>query len=326
MSHEIDFTNNAKGAAMYADTPAWHGHGVVVKGCQTTEEALRLASLDWEVQTVPAFSENEDGTYRKASKVYLNRRSDTGAVLGAVGNRYTVLQNREALEWMDAVVGEGLALWNTAGSLKGGQRVWGLAQLPGDLEISEGDHLQKYVLISNTHDGTGAVTLMPTSVRVVCWNTLSLALSEGRRKTSTVRLKHLKGSLAARVDLAREALGLVNSAHEDFAATARQLQAAEINSQMLSDYFDLLVSYRSPKTQEKVKQELYEVFAKSTNEGQFGATVWTAFNAATEYADHDLRVSGSGALRAERRFESNLFGSSHTFKQKALDGALALVA
>lgn len=335
MPHEIDFTTQAQGSAMFAYEPAWHGHGTVVQEAQTSADALRIAGLDWDVQLTDLAADfGEQAGSERYKPVTTHRatfRSDTGATLGAVGMRYQPLQNREAFAWMDEVVGESLAIWHTCGSLREGRKVWMLAKLPGNLEVTDRDVLDKYVLITNSHDGTGAVRLFPTSVRVVCANTLRLAIDMNDRNRSEsglplgLKLFHRAGSLAKRVQKAKEMLGVINDTHSEFAQAARAMLAKPLNTQGVGDYFGGLVDGRSDRTRGKVLTQLWDRFALPTNSDGFGANVWTAYNAASEWADHELRVKGSGEIRAERKFASCLFGSSHSFKERAWAAACDLV-
>jgi phage/plasmid-like protein (TIGR03299 family) len=205
MAHEIDFTTQAQGSAMFAYQPAWHGFGTVVSEAQTSADALRIAGLDWTVALTDLAAIMPDGSHQPIDTHRATMRTDTGKALGAVGLRYQPLQNRDAFAWMDEVVGEQLAIWHTCGSLRGGKDVWMLAKLPGNLEVCDRDVLDKYVLITNNHAGTGAVRLFPTSVRVVCANTLRLAISEVDSNKSDaglplgLKLFHTAGSLGKRV-------------------------------------------------------------------------------------------------------------------------------
>lgn len=335
MAHEIDFTTQAQGSAMFAYQPAWHGFGTVVQSAQTSADALRIAGLDWDVRLTALAADMgegaEGGRYRPIGTHRATYRADTGKALGAVGLRYQPLQNREAFAWLDEIVGEQLAHWHTCGSLREGRQVWMLGKLPGDLEVTDKDVLNKYVLITNSHDGTGAVRMFPTSVRVVCANTLRLAISEVDSNRSDsglplgLKLFHTAGSLGKRVQKARELLGVIGKSHDEFATVARAMTSKQMTSQNVSDYFGSLVEGRKDKTRDKVLTSLWDRFALPTNEGGHGATVWTAYNAASEYADHELRVTGRGDVRAERKFRSVLFGSAHNFKAKAWAEACELV-
>lgn len=323
MAHEIDFTTQAQGSAMFAYKPAWHGFGTVVSEAQTSADALRIAGLDWTVALTDLAAIMPDGSHQPIDTHRATMRTDTGKALGAVGLRYQPLQNRDAFAWMDEVVGEKLAIWETCGSLRGGKDVWMLAKLPGNLEVCDRDVLDKYVLITNNHAGTGAVRLFPTSVRVVCANTLRLAISEVDRNKSDaglplgLKLFHTAGSLGKRVQKAKELLGVIGKSHDEFAEAARAMLAKPLNTQQVSDYFGGLVENRSDRNRAKVLTAMWDRFAMPTNEGSFKSNVWTAYNAASEWADHELRVTGKGEKRMERKFRSCLFGSAHSFKERA---------
>jgi phage/plasmid-like protein (TIGR03299 family) len=332
MAHEIDFTTQAQGSAMFAYEPAWHGFGTVVREAQTSADALRIAGLDWEVRLTDLAAMMPDGTHQPILTHRATMRADTGRALGAVGMRYQPLQNREAFAWMDEVVGgdEPLALWHTCGSLNEGRRVWMLAKMPGHVEVTDRDVLEKYVLITNSHDGTGAVRLFPTSVRVVCANTLRLAVGMADRAVNSdglplgLKLFHTVGGLSRRVEKARECLGVISNAHEGFGRAARLMMSKSLSSQQVSDYFGTLVTDRSERSRGKVLVSLWDRFSLPTNEGGHGANVWTAYNAASEWADHELRVTGRGDVRAERKFKSVLFGTAHSFKERAWANAVEL--
>jgi phage/plasmid-like protein (TIGR03299 family) len=330
MAHEIDFTTQAQGSAMFAYQPAWHGFGTVVSEAQTSVEALRIAGLDWTVALTDLAAIMPDGSHQPIDTHRATMRTDTGKALGAVGLRYQPLQNREAFAWMDEVVGEQLAIWHTCGSLRGGKDVWMLAKLPGNLEVCDRDVLDKYVLITNNHAGTGAVRLFPTSVRVVCANTLRLAISEVDSNKSDaglplgLKLFHTAGSLGKRVQKARELLGVIGKSHDEFAQAARAMLAKSLNTQQVSDYFGGLVENRSDRNRSKVLGQLWDRFALPTNEGGYKSNVWTAYNAASEWADHELRVTGKGEKRMERKFRSCLFGSAHSFKERAWASAIEM--
>jgi phage/plasmid-like protein (TIGR03299 family) len=330
MAHEIDFTTQAQGSAMFAYQPAWHGHGTVVSEAQTSVDALRIAGMDWDVALTDLEAVMPDGSRKPVGTHRATYRMDTGMALGAVGLRYQPLQNREAFAWMDEVVGESLAIWHTCGSLREGRDVWMLAKLPGNIEVCDRDVLDKYVLITNNHAGTGAVRLFPTSVRVVCANTLRLAISEVDRNKSDaglplgLKLFHTAGGLGKRVQRAKELLGVIGQSHDAFATAARAMLAKPLNTQQVSDYFGGLVENRSERSRTKVLTSLWDRFALPTNEGGFKSNVWTAYNAASEWADHELRVTGRGEKRLERKFRSCLFGSSHHFKERAWAAACDL--
>lgn len=159
------------------ETP-WHGLGKKVTEAPDSKEALRLAGLEWEVEQEAVYTAGGS----QVQGYYANVRNTDRHVLGIVTDRYRVIQNREAFAFTDALLGEGVR-YETAGSLMGGRKVWMLARLPREYIIG-GEHISPYLVFSNTHDGSGAVRVAVTPVRVVCSNTLNLALATAKRSWS----------------------------------------------------------------------------------------------------------------------------------------------
>ena len=157
----------------------WHGLGKIVAEAPTSEDAIHLAGLDWDVVQQKIYL--EDGTEIKDA--YANVRSSDNKPLGIVGNRYQIVQNIEAFSFTDSLLGEGVK-YETAGSLKDGKTIWLLAKLPDKYEIL-GDKIDPYIVFTNTHDGTGSVKVAMTPVRVVCNNTLNMALHSATRTWTT---------------------------------------------------------------------------------------------------------------------------------------------
>lgn len=163
----------------YVRKAPWHGLGTMVMEAPTSAEALSLAGLDWKV--VQKELVTDDGTPVTGFKA--NLRETDNQVLGVVTDRYKVVQNEDAFAFTDSLLGEGVT-YETAGSLQNGRRTWMLAKLPTKYIIS-GDEITPYLVFMNSHDGTGAIKAAMTPIRVVCQNTLNLALSTAKRCWST---------------------------------------------------------------------------------------------------------------------------------------------
>ena len=324
MAHEIDLSTG-KAAVFVTGQPPWHGLGAVVKNAVTSREALQLAHLDWTVEQWPLQAvqgaQSSDVPRHKA-----NVRSDTHAVLGVVSERYRVFQNHQAFDFMDGLIGEQLAMYETAGSLQGGRRVWMLARIPGEFRAGADDVIDPYVLLVNTHDGTGALRLLPTTVRVVCQNTLNLAL-RGRAAVGE-SIPHYE-SLRARVAAARQTLGIVTRRMEMFGEELQALTRQSVNSAWIRRYFYGLMT--PPKDEfgqarlERLFDRWHENF-ESPRQSLPGIrhTAWSAFNAVSEWADHQRTFRGLDTrARAERRLNSIWFGQSDQIKQRAYSQALA---
>lgn len=168
----------------------WHGLGRIVSEAPTSKEALQLAELDWEVIQKDIIT--VDG-YNIIPGFKANVRSTDDKVLGIVTDRYKVVQNKEAFEFTDLLLGEGVK-YETAGSLQGGRRVWMLARLPYQYVINS-EEITPYVVFTNSHDGSGAIRVAITPVRVVCSNTLNLALSTAKRCWSCNHVGDINGKL-----------------------------------------------------------------------------------------------------------------------------------
>jgi len=259
-----------------------------------------------------------------------NVREDTKAILGVVTRKYQPFQNAEAFQFADAVVGEGLAKYETAGALRGGKRVWMLLKLPDQLKAGRGDSIQPYLLVYNTFDGSSCLRAILTSVRVVCQNTLNLALSGGKGEGVTIRHR---GDLQGRVEDAQKTLGLVKKRLKTFGHEIDVLRSVEMANGRLQRYFDSLLAPlgNQPSDRERTNRlramdQLHANFADDQNTlpGMRG-TLWAALNAATEFADHQRRFRGTNDLaRRENRLDSIWFGSSNDFKQGAYRSALEL--
>lgn len=184
---------------MYVREKPWHGLGVRVEEAPRSAEALEIAGLDWTIEGRPVF--NDEGVQIMGYKA--NTRSSDGSVLGIVSNRYQVVQNEEAFEFTDALIGEGVT-YETAGSLRGGRQIWLLGKMPERYIV--GDKFEPYICFTNTHDGSGAVRACMTPIRVVCNNTLNAALSSAKRSWSTPH----RGNVQSRLEEARQTLQLAD--------------------------------------------------------------------------------------------------------------------
>ncbi|MCL2641729.1 MAG: DUF932 domain-containing protein, partial [Phycisphaerales bacterium] len=178
MSHEID-TSTGQAAVFVTGTPAWHRLGRTIEQAATSADAINLAGLNWHVAQWPINATDPTSWLTTSAPDHVaNVRTDTRSILGIVSKDYRVFQNADAFDFMDSLVGDKLAMFETAGSLKGGRKVWMLARIPKEYRAGPDDLIKPYVLLVNSHDGTSSLRMLPTTVRVVCQNTLNLALRE----------------------------------------------------------------------------------------------------------------------------------------------------
>jgi len=205
MAHNLNF-NKGRYSFASAIQPAWHGLGQILDHRMTAAEAIENANLSFEVEKRPIYTSMED-LKTEQIQVY-NRldvdthfatiRTDTNEVLGVVGSKYEVVQNKDCFSFFDSIVEEGAAIFETAGVLGKGEKIFLTAKLPEDLIIGN-DVIEQYLFLTSSHDGSGAITAAFTPTRIVCANTLKIALG---RTTREVNIKH---TLNAKIQLAEAA-------------------------------------------------------------------------------------------------------------------------
>ncbi len=233
---------------------------------------------------------------------YATVRQDTRVVLGIVGERYRILQNVNAFEFVDQLLGSSLH-FETAGSLNGGRRVWVLATLPEHFEVG-GDQVRPYVLLMNSHDGSTAVIAATTPVRVVCVNTLNWGLACARQKFS---IRHTE-QISRRVHEARRVLDVSIDYYEQFKATGNRLASERCSERQLQKVLEELyasgtqdsMTERTRKGREQVKDRIVELFVSGDTQGNAPGSKWAAVNAIVEYGDwhRPIRQGGERFARA----------------------------
>lgn len=212
----------------YTRTAPWHGLGVRVEEVLGSKEALNQAGLDWKVEQTDVYAASGE----RILGYKANIRDIDRSVLGIVGDRYKIVQNEEAFAFTDGLLGEGVK-YETAGSLAGGKIVWMLAKLPEKYIIS-GDAIEPYLVFCNSHDGSGAIRVAMTPVRVVCQNTLNLALKGASRVWSA---RHT-GNVMSRMDEARETLQLANAYMSQLGRSINELQAKKLTDKKVLAMID----------------------------------------------------------------------------------------
>lgn len=299
----------------------WHKLGTITDGALTAEEALKLAYLDAKVyvskesvSTVVAPKENETGltsisfpdkflTYRYHPKT---KRPEA---LGCVGKKYVPIQNIDAFSFLNAVVDESGAIFETAGSLNGGRQVFMSIKFPESMKLANGvDTTDMYIMATNSHDGSCSFTVAVTPVRVVCTNTVNLALKQAKSKLT---LKHTANA-TNKIQHARESLQLVWDYQEAFQDEVEVLLGSKMSSKEYKTFIEELVPDKPDATQrtlnsrEEIRKQLFELWNADTQKNVAG-TAWAAYNAVVEWADWYKPVRGAGELgtntsilRAER--------------------------
>ena len=324
MAHELATTNGKTAMAYFGETP-WHGLG---KNSPSQRQLLKQSrQLDSITRSSwhPLMTAN--GTPASQRKAVV--RGDTNQVLGVVGNCYIPIQNAEAFEFLDTVVADGGLRYHTAGALGKGERIWLLAKLPGQLRVNNSDDItEKFLLLSNSHNGTSALRVFFTPIRVVCANTLAVAHRGGERRG--ISILH-KGDLGAKVREAQKVLGLAQRFYDDVQLKINRLAGHYPTTAQLQNFFEAL--YPDPTTAgkvraENIRQDLLHLFESGRGQDQYGVqhTTWAALNAVTEYVDHYRPTRARTAeQRANHRLQSQWFGSGAALKAKAWSLALDMV-
>ena len=298
MAHELEI-NEATGEATFASLrqPAWHNLGTVFQDEVNTAEMLSLAKLDnWNVRLeevpVPAgFS--SDKTYSFVSRTNPFNKDQTD-ILGIVGERYTPLQNEDLFSFGDNLL-DGGGRWETAGSIKGGRVVFGSIALANSITLDPNgiaDKIDNYLLINTSHDGSIAIQASITPVRVVCANTLNLALSSFKGKKAskqTFKIRHTQ-TAEGKIAVARQALGLANTYIDEFSELANKLIQTEITKAQFDKIVEL--AYPEPEKDSKGSMKKWNSKVDLLNDiyvGQYNNTIagtaWGAYNALTERLD-----------------------------------------
>lgn len=185
MAHNLNFNHvTGQHAFFTVKEIAWHGLGKLVQDHPTSEEAIIYAGLDYEVQKQPIFTDSQD----EIKDFFATVRTDTKQVLGVVGKKYEVVQNRTAFAFFDALVSRETGIeYETAGALGNGERIFITAKMPDYMTIGRKDAIEKYIFLTTSHDGSGSIMAAFTPVRIVCNNTLNMAL---RNHKNAVHIKH----------------------------------------------------------------------------------------------------------------------------------------
>ena len=328
MSHELSVRADGQAEFFAAGGPAWHGLGQVVEDAQTAESAIELAHLDWQVEQRPLHLPNGFEVPDRVANVRLGAGQD--AYLGTVSVRYEVIQNLEAFRFMDVLVGRGEAVFETAGSIKDGRRVFMTARLPGDMIVGPSeDRTKKYLLLMNTHDGSGALRCLFTPIRVVCSNTLNAALGRASQEDG-ISIRHT-GDIDHKLEQAERVLGSAIRHYDQLAELFSRWRAERLSIRQAKDFFEQLVpdapESKGIKTHNRVarmREEMLDSFRRGPGADLAGHSLWGAVNAAVDWSDH-ISFRRKPSATSESRMNHILFGSGRALKQKAFSLAASAV-
>lgn len=282
----------------YTREKPWHGLGTMVKDSPSSVQALSLAGLDWKVEQHPIIT--TEGI--PLTGFWANVRDTDNKVLGVVSDKYKVVQNEEAFAFTDTLLGEGVT-YETAGSLQEGRKVWLLAKLPQRYIIS-GDEITPYLVFSNSHDGSGAIKVAMTPIRVVCNNTLNLALKRARRTWSTTHTGNLEGKMQD----AKQTLLYADNYMAELGKAFERLTQTKITDSQVLDYIDCLfpdeegLTGIQKKNIVRMKDDLKMRYFDAPDLKEVGRNAYRFVNAVSDFATH------AKPLRETKNYKENLFG------------------
>lgn len=281
----------------YAREKPWHGLGTRVEEAPSSADALRLAGLDWQVVQQPIYTEGKE----LISGYKANVRDSDRKVLGVVSERYRIIQNEEAFSFTDALLGQGIR-YETAGSLQEGRKVWLLARLPREY-IMSGEHISPYLVFSNTHDGSGAVKVALTPVRVVCNNTLNLALDTAKRSWSMIHT----GNIRDKIKEAEDTLFRAEKYMERLGKEFEDLRGREVTDGQIREYIEQLLPIEEDATPIqsrniiRLRKDMERRYFDAPDLQDVGNNAYRFINAVSDFATY------ARPLRRTANYNENLF-------------------
>ena len=313
MAHELEFVNGEASMA-YAGALPWHGLGVEVPADLTPAQMLEAAKLDWRVEKVPAYA-NIAGSQIAIGKSALVRDRDN-IILDVVSDDWNPVQNEEAFDFFNEFVMAGDMEMHTAGSLKGGQIVWGLAKVKESFELFKGDKIDSYLLFSNFHKYGCSTDVRFTPIRVVCNNTLTLSLNSAVERMA--KISHRKIFEPGNV---KEMLGIATDKLSKYKEMAQFLGSKKAKEEDIVEYFCRIFPVGPSKKENEVSrnaQIALDVLHTQPGAEYAEGTWWQPFNAVTYMTDHLVGRS------ADTRLTSAWYGANKNLKTKALETAIEM--
>jgi phage/plasmid-like protein (TIGR03299 family) len=293
----------------YVREKPWHSLGVRVEEALSSTEAIIKAGLDWEVVPLPVFVNGS-----AVPNYVANVRNSDNSVLGIVTSKYTIVQNKEAFEFTDLLLNNDVR-YETAGSLAQGKRIWLLAKMPDKMILD--DKVEPYLVFSNTHDGTGAIKVCLTPIRVVCQNTLNFAFSGTKRSWST---KHM-GDMNAKLAEAKHTLELADSYMLGLNGIAEKMSKKTMTDPMVEEFLEEMFPLSVNASDRRINnvnslKDGFRFCYTRPDIDKFRGTAWGAANAISDLVTH------MESLRPTDTYKENLFlkvSEGHSIIDKAFD-------
>ena len=325
MAHELDFSNDRANMAYVGETP-WHGLGQALTPDASIDTWTREAGFDWEVKRGAIAYEVRDENdaplrMQTVPKRWALYRSDTGAPLSVMSSNYRITQPRAVMDFFRDLCDVGGFRMETAGMLRGGSNYWALARADDSFDVGGGDVVLPYLLLATSCDGSLSNVAQFTTTRVVCNNTLSIAVGN---KSGQIRVPHSTEFNPTRF---KTDLGLVGGAWDSFKTNATTLSKRKVSKEEATRYFlDVFYGTDADSVDVETKRPMIEMVTKIYLDGigqrtkTATGTAWGLLNAVTRFADHERK-----AASRDTRLQSAWFGAGARLKRDALDTAMAMV-
>ena len=324
MAHEL-LIRDGKAAMMYVDEVPWHGLGTQLTKPPTAAEAIKAAGLNWMVEKKQLFAIEGSTAMPVEGKFAIVPGDQWGKadcpIFGVVSDGYEPLQNSAAFSFFDPIIEMEEATYETAGALYDGKRVWVMAKMVGSICVGKNDIVDQYLLLSNSHDATSAVQIKFTPIRVVCNNTLTMALQGSPMQ----RVFHDR-NLGRRMMEAQEMLTQIVQYYQEVGETFQALAEIEMNQERLNEY--LTAIFPDPKDPNEERAMKYirmnraaseRLFrhGKGNNESDVRGTLWAAYNGVTEFIDHRDKIPFVSSEHG--RLDYMWFGEGYRIKARAFE-------
>lgn len=294
----------------YVRKAPWHGLGTKVQEAPDSKQALILAGLDWKVKQMPVYT----GDNKMIPGYKANVRDKDDRVLGVVTDRYKVVQNEEAFAFTDELLGYGVR-YETAGSLQDGKKTWLLARMPREYIIT-GEQISPYLVFFNSHDGSGAIKVALTPIRVVCQNTLNLALHTARRSWSAIHT----GNIRSKIQEAEESLFLAEKYMASLGREIEDLQKKALTDKQVRQFMEDLLplepgaAEQQKKNIKRLREDMTMRYVDAPDLQHVGKNAYRFINAVSDFATH------AAPLRKTATYRENLFAKTvdgHSLIDKA---------
>lgn len=324
MAHNLEEINGKVAMAFSGKQLPWHGLGTNISAELTHEEILKAASLDWKVNKKSLHTIDSKGNYINVPDNFALVRDIDDSILDVVGPSYQPVQNSAAFEFFKRFLDAGAIHMDTAGSIDKGRRIWGLGKLNSGFSIGNTDRVEGYILLTNTHKYGYSIQAKTTTVRVVCNNTLDIAIRDNT--ANAFKCFHSQSFDAKIMDYASNMIANAINGMKKFEEAANILAQKAVSEKQAKDFFINLVEGKKTNSGEISSQaekkilEMIDIYQHAVGQDTSTAkgTAWGLLNAVTYHSDH-IAMSNS-----EKRLASNWFGTLGNVKQKALDMALAI--